>query len=191
MLQSVTFPVTILYQPEFLLMLILNIGKPPDPSLKSMATCFQILTRWSVFSKYIQRGCFGVFFHLGPQLYRVERILIYSAIFSSSGTVIILEESQAYFTLPICRVSSSRTALPGNLSTFSGSCSKWLKISVLWWFLGAHWKQAAPLFLVSLDTQVQLSWQQSGNVVEADIHSIIFSTSGGILRLNLWTRVAI
>lgn len=45
MLQPVTLPVTILYQPEFLLMLILNIGKPPDPSLKSMATCFQILMR--------------------------------------------------------------------------------------------------------------------------------------------------
>lgn len=143
-----------------------------------------------LFKVYSER-VFWVFFHLGPQLYRVERILIYSAIFSSSGTVIILEESQAYFTLPICRVSSSRTALPGNLPTFPGSCSKWLKILVLWWFLGARWKQAAPLFLVSLDTQVQLSWQQSGNVVEADIHSIIFSTSGGILRLNLWTRVAI
>lgn len=42
-LQSVTFPVTILYQSELLLMLILNVGNPPDPSLKSMATCFQIL----------------------------------------------------------------------------------------------------------------------------------------------------
>jgi len=42
-LQSETFPVTVLHQPEFLLMLIHNIGKTPDPSLKSMATCFLIL----------------------------------------------------------------------------------------------------------------------------------------------------
>lgn len=44
-LQLVTFPVTILYQPELLLMLIHNTGKIQDPSLKSMATCFLILMR--------------------------------------------------------------------------------------------------------------------------------------------------
>lgn len=69
MQESVTFLVSILYQPEFLLMLIHYISKTPDPSWKSMAICFLILMRLCLFKVSSERE--KGLFHLGPRLLRV------------------------------------------------------------------------------------------------------------------------
>lgn len=102
MQESVTFLVSILYQPEFLLMLIHYIGKTPDPSWKSMVICFLILMRLCQFKVSSEREGFGLFVCFIQDLgfTGLLRLLIYSDIFRSSrviaGGVIILELPNLY-----------------------------------------------------------------------------------------------